>query len=356
MRARRLEIVILAVAALILLVLGFERKAAESASPPSVFSTYDRGPNGYAALFTVLRQAGVEVTRFERRLSQLQPEVRTLVIAEDAFDPSALGKGDAAVLRQFVRNGGRLVVLSSVFAGKRDAIPAVARSIQASQRMAIPVVANRFTGSVNRITAPIDAVLPFTERQGEPLLGNEAGIVAIGYAYGNGEVVAITAPALFGNAYLNDAGNLAFAYNVIAGHGPAAFDEYVHGYDEDAGFWAALPAPVHVAVFMAIGILLLTIAGANVPFAPPVSLEPPAERDSSAFLDAMADLMRRARARRAVVSAFAQNARRLYRRSENERVRENAAEVERLASASDVSDESLLRAAVLDYRLRAEPL
>jgi hypothetical protein len=354
MRARRLEIAILAAAALILLVLGFERNAAESASPPSVFSTYDRGRNGYGALFTVLRQTGVEVSRFERRLSQLQPEVRTLVIAEDAADPSAFGKGDATVLRQFVRNGGRLVALSSSFAGNRDAIPGVARSIEASQRMAVPVVVNRFTGGVSRVAAPIDAVFPFTERQGEPLLGNEAGIVAVGYAYGRGEVLAITAPALLGNAYVNDAGNLAFAYNVIAGHGPAAFDEYVHGYDEDAGFWAALPAPVRAAGFIVIALLLLTIAGANVPFAPPVPLEPYAQRDSSAFLYAMADLMRRSKAQRAVVSAFAQNARRLFRRSENERVRENAAEVERLASASIVGDESLLRAAVLDYRLRAE--
>ena len=39
------------------------------------------------------------------------------------------------------------------------------------------------------------------------------------YRLGRGEVIAITAPALFGNAQLRNADNLRFAYNVIANHG-----------------------------------------------------------------------------------------------------------------------------------------
>jgi hypothetical protein len=69
----------------------------------------------------------------------------------------------------------------------------------------------------------------------------------------------------------------------------------------------------------------------------------------------MAALMQRAHAKRAALAAFAQNARRLYRRTEDERIREAAAEIERLAGAATVSDASLLRAAELDYGLRRMP-
>jgi hypothetical protein len=356
-KSRRLETAIVVCSALILLLLSYERQAAQQRGPASLFSTYDSGPNGYRALLTVLRQAGVDVSQFDRRLAVLAPETKTLVLSGYENDPSPnpLNQRDVETLRRFVAGGGRLVVLDSKFAGNKDATPGIGSSVAATQNDATALVDNRFTSGVARVAAPIEAVFPFSEREGVPLLANASGVVAVAYAFGKGEVVAVTAPALFGNAYLRRAGNLAFAYDVVSGHGPAAFDEYVHGYDDDLSFWAALPQSVHVASFVVAAIVLLAIVGASVPFAPPVPLEPPDERDSSAFVDAMAALMRRAQARRAAVAAFAQNARRLYRRSEDERVREFAAEIERLAGAAAVSDQSLLRAAELDYRLRRAP-
>ena len=74
-----------------------------------------------------------------------------------------------------------------------------------------------------------------------------------------------------------------------------SFDEYVHGYDEGVTFWNALPAAVHTAVYLTIAIVVLALVGANVPFVPAIPLEPPDERDSSGYIDAMAALMRRAR-------------------------------------------------------------
>jgi hypothetical protein len=356
-RARRLETAIVIAAALALILLGYERNAAQRPVPPSVFSTYDSGPNGYRALFTVLRQAGADVAQFDRPLALLGPQTGTLVISDYTADASSNllnPKKDGIALDRFVRNGGRLVVLYSATAGTNEPLVpgGLGRQIATSERQAVSLADDRFTVGADRVSGPIDAVFPYSERYGEPLFANDSGIVALGYAHGKGEVIAITTPALFGNAYLRRAGNLAFAYNVITGHGPAAFDEYVHGYDDNLSLWAALPQPVHDAAFIVAGILLLAVAGASVPFAPPIPAEPADERDSSAFLDAMAALMRRARARRVAVAAFAQNARRLYRRSEDERVREAAAEIEGLAAGDDVSDEALLRAAVLDHRLR----
>jgi hypothetical protein len=360
-RTRPIETAIAVAAVLVLLLLGYERDAVQRRTPASVFSTYDSGPNGYRALLTVLRQAGADVTQFDRPLRELQPQTQTLVLSDYTADSSKNPLnpvGDRSALDRFVRNGGRLVVLYSALGGSSEPLlpGGVGSQVAATEGWAVSLAENRFTAGAQRLSGPIDAVFPYDERYGEPLFGNDSGIVALGYAHGKGEVIAVSAPALFGNAYLRRAGNLAFAYNLIAGHGPAAFDEYVHGYNDDVSFWAVLPQSVRDAFFVVVAILLLAVAGASVPFAPPIPAEPPDERDSSAFLDAMAALMRRAQARRSVLAAFAQNARRLYRRNEDERVREAAAEIEGLASGERVTDESLVRAAVLDYRLgRASP-
>ena len=72
------------------------------------------------------------------------------------------------------------------------------------------------------------------------------------------------APSLFGNAQLRNANNLRFAYNAIANDGVAAFDEYVNGADDRLTMWAALPGPVHAAVWLIVAIVGLALIGANV--------------------------------------------------------------------------------------------
>jgi hypothetical protein len=297
MTYRRTDLWILIAGAVLLSVIAFARNAAEQKAPVSVFSTYDTGRNGYAAWYGVAQKAGLPVRRFERALGTLDPGVGTLVVGGYENDRSAkpLDANDAKRLEAFVTRGGRFVVLDDDFEGKNDLTPGVGTTVEASQRGAIALFANRFTAGVTRVSGPVDAVFNFSERQGLPLLANRAGVVAIAYAYGKGEVVAITAPALLGNANLAHDDNAAFGYDVLAGHGPIAFDEYVHGYNESETFWSALPQAVHVALYVTIAILVLALVGANIPFVPKVPLEPPDERDSSGYIDAMAALMRRAR-------------------------------------------------------------
>ena len=359
MKSRRVEIALLAGGLTVLALLAFGRQqAADGRRAASVYSTYDTGPNGYRALYEVVRSAGVPVRRFERVLALLDGDVRTLVISTYAGDPSAKGldEHDAARLLRFVSGGGRLVVLDTDFAGKRDFTPGVGTSTFAHAGDAIALAENRYTAGVIRVRGPVDAVFPFAQRRGAvPLLANDRGIVATSYRVGKGEVVAITAPALLGNAHLRDADNLAFAYNVIAGHGPAAFDEYVHGYDDDLGFWQVLPGPVRAAFWIVCAIVGLALIGANVPFAPPVPVDPPDERDSSAYVDAMAGLMRRARAGRAAMASFAADAARRARGARNvDAVRNAVAELERLRELPRPSDAALLRAAILDFHVRKD--
>jgi hypothetical protein len=294
----RVDIVVLTISVLLLGLLAYGRSTIEKRHP-SVYSAYDTGPNGYRALYEVLRAAGVAVQRFERPLSALDPSTRTLIVTgyEDDPSPKPLDAHDAAVLRRFVQNGGRLVALDTEFAGRNDVTPGVGTTERRSSTEATAVAHGPYTAGVARVRGPIAWVFPLNKTRGAPLLANAHGIVAVAYQFGRGEVVAITAPDLFGNAQLRSADNLPFAYNVIAHHGAAVFDEYVHGYDDRLGMWTVLPAPVHAAVWIVVAIVVLALIGANVPFAPPYLPEPPEERDSSGYIAALAELMRRSRKR-----------------------------------------------------------
>lgn len=301
MRLPRFDSILLAAAAVLFVLLAYERSTIEQQRRPSISSAYDTGPNGYRALYEVLRTAGVPVRRFEAALGTLDPSIRTLVVTSYGFGefgtPRPLDEGDAEILRDFVRNGGRLVAIDGQFAGVSDAAPVVGSTVLAAGRSAIAVSNNAYTAGVSSVRGRIDWIFPYNERRGLPLLANDHGIVAMWYRFGRGEVIAITAPALFSNEAIRNAGNLRFAYNVVANHGPAAFDEYVHGYADTATLWSVLPGPVHVAVWIAVAIVALALIGANVPFAPPYLPEPRDERTSSDYVRAVAELLRRSRSK-----------------------------------------------------------
>jgi hypothetical protein len=297
----RVEFVIAGLCAILLGLLGYERGKVEQERRPSTFSTYDTGPNGYRALYEVLRAAGVPVRRFEDRLPALDSQTRTLVITSYEYEGETAAKpldaNDADSLRSFVRAGGRLVAIDSQFAGSADAAPAVGTTVRSSGGAAVPIALNGYTHGVARVSGPIEWSFPFSEPGGVPLLANNGGMVAVWYRCGRGEVIAITAPGLFSNEALRDADNLRFAYNVIAGRGAVAFDEYVHGYSEEPTTWSVLPGPVHAAIWIVIAIALVALVGANVPFAPPYLPDLPDERTSSDYISAIAELMRRSRRR-----------------------------------------------------------
>jgi Domain of unknown function (DUF4350) len=295
----RPDLIIVVIGALLIGALGYTSGTVPK-QRPSVYSTYDSGPNGYRALYEVLRGAGVPVRRYERVLGVLDPSVRTLIVTGYEEDPSAkpLDEHDAALLKQFVENGGRLVAIDAQFAGPQDIAPGVGTTVAAPLRNdAIVLARDQYTAGVARVHGTIQWVFPFKEPRGIPLLATVHGMSAVLYRVGRGDVIAISAPALLGNAQLRNADNLRFAYNAIAGHGDVAFDEYVHGYDDTLSLWGALPNPVRAAVWVVIAIVLLALIGANVPFAPPYLPTPPDERDSSDYITAIAELMRRSRAR-----------------------------------------------------------
>lgn len=356
MTQRRVEIAVLAIGVAALMLIAFERERVKSGAAPSTYSTYDTGMRGYRALYGVLLDAGVPVRRFARPLGLLDSGIGTLVVSSYAGDPAARGLNarDASALKRFVAGGGRLVALDTDFAGADDVAPGVGISTPASAYGALAIARNRYTAGVTRVGAPAEAVFPFALRRGIPLLANARGIVAVWYRYGKGDVIAVTAPGIFSNATLHDADNAAFAYDAVAGHGAVAFDEYVHGYDDDLGFWQVMPPPVRAAFWIVLGVVVLGLIGANVPFAPPLPAAAAADGDSSAYVTAMAALMRRARGSAALVARFADDSARRARGHDDPETRSALAELERLRELARPSESSLLAAASIAFRLRKE--
>jgi hypothetical protein len=294
---KRLDLILFIIGAAIIVALAFSSGTAPRGHA-SVYSTYDTGANGYRALYEVLRGAGVRVRRFERVLGVLDPSIRTLIVTgyENDLNAKPLDEHDAQTIKRFVENGGRFVAIDAEFAGPDDITPGVGTTLRNGGGDAIALAKNAYTEGVAHARGPIEWVFPFKER-GIPLLANREGMVAVTYRLGRGEVVAVTAPELFGNKQLRNADNLRLAYNVIAGHGDAAFDEYVHGYNDDLSLWAVLPSADRSAIWIVVAIAVLALIGANVPFAPPYLSTAPDERDSSDYITAIAELMRRSRRR-----------------------------------------------------------
>ncbi len=325
----------------------------QDAATPSTFSTFDRGPNGYAALFAALRTAGVPVRRLEVPLARMTHPPAVLVVssARRYLGGNPLARADRARLAAFVRRGGRLVVLAWGFARHRLALATMPTTIAARTHRAFALVRDADTADVIVVRAPSDAVFRFRS-DGAPLLANRHGVVALRYRLGRGDVIAIAAPQLWSNRWIGRADNARFAYDVLAHRGPVAFDEYVQGYARRASAWNVIPMSVKIATALALVTLVVAVAGANLPFAGRVPAEPPDERGSAAYLDAIAALLRRGGGARSAIAAFARDAAaRPSRAPWAERARDALAEL-RARDAPTAVD--VLAAARLDYRLRKE--
>lgn len=370
MRTISINTVLLALGFAMLVTLSILRSA-HSGVNASYFSTYDIGRNGYRALYSVLRREGLRMRRFEQPIGLLDPRIRTLVLSSNALEVASnagaadLSAADATRLRTFVRRGGRLVLLG------RNAYPALrialhvplAAHAAAAMNLAsetskvgvfAPIAHVASNAGVAQVQARESALFPLAAApEAVPLLGNRKGILAFEVRSGKGSVVVIAAPDAWSNAQLAQRDNARFAYTVLARNGAIAFDERVHGYAVDTSFWAALPRPVHIAIFIVIALVLLWLIDANF-FTPPARIRAPLdERDTRAYLDAVAVLLRRARAGAAVIAHFADD---IERRAHHRQPTQPSAlaQLQQLRGVRRPKDADVLRAAQLHVSLRKD--
>ncbi len=357
MNVRASEALWLAVAIVVVVALTLARP--EERATPSTYSSYDTGPNGYRALYEVMRKEGVPTSRLERELGTLREFHGTLVVSQGTF-LDALGSVDVQRLAALVRAGARLVVLGNVV----DASGAQTLHVPGAVTIAQTMVATRVardsdTDGVTEVTATMTSAFSLRkEPRIRTLLAAGGKSVAVALSLGKGSIVAITAPGIFSNAVLARDQNARFAYDVLSSNGALLFDERVHGYAVGASMWDVLPQSVRGAVWLAVAMLALAIIGSLFRSAPPIALAPPRLRDSSAYVASMAALLRRAHAGAAAIERFAEDAARLARNRPGGGKRPDIvaqlALLETLRASTHPDDSALLVAARADAYVRKE--
>ncbi|MDQ2866450.1 MAG: DUF4350 domain-containing protein [Candidatus Eremiobacteraeota bacterium] len=264
----------------------------------STYSTFESGSNGYRALFNVLASEGVPVQRYYGQLALLPPSVRVIVFTDTAperfagIPHEALSESDIRRLESFARKR-RILVFAAP--GER--------------------LAQRLSGFSVRL-----------------------------------------APGEYTNAALaRNPQNAVRPYRLLAGRGEVAFDERLHGYSVDRSFWSALPVAVRAAALVTLAMLVFMIVGSNIRFEPAIAIDPPPDRDSSAYIRSVAALLRRSRGRSGAVNRFAREGARLAGRGAFRiDTRSLLDELSGIAQRRSFDDAAVIRAAQCYAAIRKE--
>ena len=379
MRRRPSADLVLGVAALLLVILlSFARATQQQSAPPSTPSSYDAGRYGYRALYELLRREHLAVERFTFNHHFLSARIGTLILAQSEFDilanrKAGISRNDVLSLKQWVRGGGDLVVLAPPYGSDEDTTLGIPASKQTrTEHEALPFTRIAFLRGVTQIGGSFSSAFALDASQKMvPLLVTPQGLAAIEFTSGAGRVIVFTDPSIFSNAALARDDNARFAVQLLSTlRGPVAFDETVHGFGQQQSLWNALPPPVHLAVYLALFALALSIARNVWRFAPALVPQLQSERDSSAYITSMANLLAHARASGKAMRDDADSALRAVRRAcgVSERTKivtlssrlndsqkyEQVLELDRLRDIQNPTDAELLRAGILSSQLRKD--
>ncbi len=352
MHKRALDIGLLSIAIVFLIVVSFLRSQTPQ-SHQSFPSTYDSGAYGYAAVYEFLQREKITVQRYELPLGEL-PGHSTLVIAGDyVLDDAAPSATAQRTLAAWVRGGGTLIVLGSVSSSVRQGL-----GLPAPSKMPGSIVAQTgcgFHGSGLHVRGEFTGGLSANCGHGQSVLLRSGKYpVAVALARGRGRIVEIVTPTIFDNVHLAVRDNARFGYDLFSA-GSVAFDERVHGYAQGRTFWEVLPQPVHIAIVIALGALLLAIIGANLPFAPAYRLEAEDERDSSDYITSLARMLQRGGAAREVVAKIFKAAAAVAPRSNRgDGAAAKFGELQVLSQRHDLRAHDVLRAGILYAQLRKD--
>jgi hypothetical protein len=281
---------------------------------------------------------------------------------------------DVAALEAWVRGGGRLLYVGHDDEAARAQVLHLPSSTNAAPRGEPYVAPELQRAGVRRVAPSPDSELRWRAARGATLLLADAkGPLAVRYAFGKGEVVAVIDESPFTDARLGLADNARLAYVLArprSAGGAVAFDEAVHGFVVPEHWWSIVPRPFAVALGLALAVLLVAFGGAALRLGPPVVPDERAEQSSAAFIDALAALFEKTGAARKALADAAASAKRavatragvpddlpdeaVARCIESNDDRHTFLALAALAARGSASDEQLVRGVTLAQRLRKE--
>lgn len=252
----------------------------------SSLSTGEDGVGGWADLLELRR---VPVERIQGPLHEADLDPDTTLIVVDPADP--MDPKDLVAVAGHVARGGRLVAVgpaaTEVVVAATGADPGWAEGGPLRPR---PLTARPETAGVDQLVAEGRGVYRMPAGF-SPLLGGDGAVTAVT----RGSVVAVADASLVWNRNLGAADDAAFAL-ALAGEGPVAFAEGVHGYGETEGF-GAIPWRGRLGAVGLVVVALLGMWCAGQRLGPPERTERTLAPARTAYVDAMAASLSRARGR-----------------------------------------------------------
>jgi Domain of unknown function (DUF4350) len=274
----------------------------------------DYNAGGYRAWYELMAREGVRVTRYRQHHDALPNSgIDTLVLAFPDRGYPMWNAAERDAVRVWVRGGGRLIDVGLTPPTEHDDDKDEVAFLEENRTDRGPL-----HGAWAALVAALprrgsDRLVPAKHKKFQTLVGDRAGGIAVRYRYGRGEVIGLVSAEMFQNDALQrgDAARLAYlAARPGTPQGIVAFDEAVRYDIVERPWYRALNAPELVALALAALAGLLWLLYGIVPLGPPVRLRGPREPTSEEFVDAVAALYQRARARDHARDALVADARR----------------------------------------------
>src|SRR5690606_16385928 len=252
-------------------------------------SSYVTTPDGAAAVEGLLDRLGVATVRIRRPLDEIELDPAGTLLALDVSS-SPYTSSELEAIDEFMAAGGRLVVAGQAEFGERlfpDAPrwrTAGADSAQSVGDVAVvgeEVRLGRF-GSFE-VTAA-DA----------PFLTDGNTVIGVSRRVGRGTFVWIADSFPFHNGGIGRGRNAVAVVGMIDPAGPVYFDEYRHGYRDDASLWDVIPSGWQTALLLGAVVVALALVAYGRRFGPPYDLERRLPPGRETYLESVAGILSRA--------------------------------------------------------------
>ena len=310
----------LAIIALIAVSL-LEAHPKEAPPPYATRASDDFNSGGYRGWYDLMAREGVRVRRFRQHHDTLRDTgIDTLVVAfPDDNLPSTWNASELAALRSWVRGGGRLVDIGLWPSTGKNEGQGESVFIDERKHDDHGAVSGPWAGAVAALPQRgTDRLVAAPHKKIDTLLRDKGGALVVRYRLGRGEVIGVASALPFENGALGRGDDARLAYLAARPGRPdgvLAFDEAVRGNIVDKPWYRALSAAELVALALAALAGLLWILYGIVPLGPAIRLRVPREPTSGEFVDAVAALYERARARDHARDALVADARRSLERA-----------------------------------------
>jgi len=293
-------------------------------------STYSSGPAGCKALYLLLQEIQLQVSRFRKPFSRLDRDQGVLLITNP--DQVPFTSREITKLKNWIRRGNRLVIFfgrtKAIFGGqegesshgegaaaKTDPIQRFSDNFGLSLKRFSDNSRKIFNTSLPGLDEPARISMSSAFRWKRPLgawkeiLGDKSGALVVTRKLGSGDIVAVSDATFPSNAELAHDQNLKWTLALLLEKDKSnhlLFDEYHHGYGIEESLWSYLGSSVFVFV------LLQAVVGSALFFYSKrasysgrfKSLGAPKGRSSLEYVDSMANIFKSCGAGSAALEAI----------------------------------------------------